>query len=157
MYSLNLALCLHLAISSFLLLNNFFWLWKKQNVDFFFRTQIAPTIERLWGIRFFQYGPLNVRGSHFYKMLFFLWVKNSRTSSFIVKLDTIKKDDIRYNLSRSLQRWHTFKKKFWGRKYTYSTKFCACFFVVFFCCFFFFLHWYIFVTLVAGFQCCRVL
>ena len=61
-YSLNLALGLHLAISSLLLFNNFFWLWKKQNMDFFFKTQIAPTIERFWGIRFFQYGPLNVRG-----------------------------------------------------------------------------------------------
>ena len=61
-YSLNLALCLHLAISSFLLFNNFFWLRKKQNVDFFFKTQIAPTIERFWGTRSFQYGPLTVRG-----------------------------------------------------------------------------------------------
>ena len=52
-YSLNLALCLHLAINSFLLFNNFFWLRKKQNVDFFLKTQIAPTIERLWGIRSF--------------------------------------------------------------------------------------------------------
>ena len=61
-YSLNLALCLHLTISSFLLFNNFFGSGKKQNVDFFFKTQIAPTIERFWGTRSFQYGPLYVRG-----------------------------------------------------------------------------------------------
>ena len=35
-YSLNLAQCLHLAINSLLLFNNLFWLWKKQNVHFFF-------------------------------------------------------------------------------------------------------------------------
>ena len=52
-YGLNLALCLHLTINSLLLFNNFFWLWKKQNVDFFLKTQIAPTIKRLWGIRSF--------------------------------------------------------------------------------------------------------
>ena len=34
-YSLNLALCLHLAINSLLLFNNFFGSGKKQNVHFF--------------------------------------------------------------------------------------------------------------------------
>ena len=32
---------------------------------FFLKTQIAPTIERLWGIRYFQYGPLNVSRQSF--------------------------------------------------------------------------------------------
>ena len=61
-YCLNLALCLHLAISSFLLFNNFFGSGKSKMWIFFFKTQIALTIERFWGARSFQYGPLNVRG-----------------------------------------------------------------------------------------------
>ena len=51
-YSLNLALCLHLAINSLLLFNNFFGSGKN-NVDFFLKTQIAPTIKRIWDTRSF--------------------------------------------------------------------------------------------------------
>ena len=61
-YSLNLALCLHLAISSFLLFNNFFGSGKSKMWIFFFKTQVAPTIERFGGTRSFQYGPLYFRG-----------------------------------------------------------------------------------------------
>ena len=52
-YSLNLALCLNLAINSLLLFNNFFGSGKSKMWIFFLKTQIAPTIERLWGIRSF--------------------------------------------------------------------------------------------------------
>ena len=52
-YSLNLAVCLHLAINSFLLFNNFWGSGKSKMWIFFLKTQIAPTIERLWGIRSF--------------------------------------------------------------------------------------------------------
>ena len=52
-YSLNLALCLHLAINSLLLFDNFFGSGKSKMWIFFLKTQIAPTIERIWGIRSF--------------------------------------------------------------------------------------------------------
>ena len=60
--TLNLALRLHLAISSFLLFNNFLGSGKSKMWIFFFKTQVAPTIERFWGTRSFQYGPLYVSG-----------------------------------------------------------------------------------------------
>ena len=46
-HTLNLALCLHVAINSLLLFNNFFGSGKGKMCIFFLKTQIAPTIERL--------------------------------------------------------------------------------------------------------------
>ena len=75
-YSLNLALCLHLAISSFLLFNNFFGSGKSKMWIFFFKTQIAPTIERFWGT-------CNLWGNSYETIEWFRRIKNKSKATFI--------------------------------------------------------------------------